>query len=284
MTEVAVPADDDPDALVDAGCDASDNGRHQDAEALFRRAIALGEQWVWFNVGNELRAQQRLTDAVEAYQHALAAGETDAWLNLGDCLEALGDLVAAKDAYRSAGEAGDLTGYVQLAHLLQAHDEHKQAVQVLTSAANQGSDLAAAVLASWEWNETLDSSLEGRLRAGAEHYGSARADLADLLRSTNRFEDARVELERGCAAGQSECWLPLGNHLADHVHDLVAAEAAYRAGLEADDTSCHHNLAVLLLELDRTDEALEHLRAGADVGDALAARTLRQVLDARDDT
>lgn len=64
-------AADSADALVEAGCDASDDGRHRDAEELFRRAVDLGEQWVWFNVGNELRAQGRLAEAVEAYQRAL---------------------------------------------------------------------------------------------------------------------------------------------------------------------------------------------------------------------
>lgn len=272
-------AADSADALVEAGCDASDDGRHRDAEELFRRAVDLGEQWVWFNVGNELRAQGRLAEAVEAYQRALTAGETDAWLNLGACLEDLGDLMGAMDAYRNAGAAGDLTGHVQLAHLLREHDERDQAVHVLTTAADHGSDLAAAVLACWEWDQTLDPALEARLRAGAEHYGSARANLADLLRATGRADEALAELERGAATGQSECWLPLGNHLADVAHDTVAAEAAYRAGLQAGDPNCHHNLAVLLLELDRTDEALEHLRAGATAGDALAARTLRQILD-----
>lgn len=53
---------------------------------------------------------------------------------------------------------------------------------------------------------------------------------------------------------------PLGNFLADDLEDTVAAEAAYRAGTDAGDANCHHNLALLLLEDDRADEALTHLR------------------------
>ena len=274
---------DDVDALVAAGCDLSDAGRHEDAEALFRKAVDLGQDWVWFNVGNELRAQGRSSDAVEAYGSALDAGETDAWLNLGACLEELGDLVAAMDAYRRAGASGDPAGDVQLAHLLREHDEREKAVAVLTAASRHGNDLAAAVLTCWEWDQTLDPALEPRLRAGAEHHGSARAGLADLLRSTGRPDEARIELERGAVAGQSDCWLPLGNLLADHARDHLAAEAAYRAGIEAGDSNCHHNLAVLLLVDDRTEEALEHLRAGTEAGDALAARTLRELLGGTDD-
>lgn len=44
-------ADDDAEALVEAGCDLSDDGRHQEAEVLFRRAVALGEDWAWFTSG-----------------------------------------------------------------------------------------------------------------------------------------------------------------------------------------------------------------------------------------
>ena len=43
--------------LVDLGCDLADAGRHGDAEYCFRRAVALGAEWVMFNVGNELKAR-----------------------------------------------------------------------------------------------------------------------------------------------------------------------------------------------------------------------------------
>lgn len=119
---------------------------------------------------------------------------------------------------------------------------------------------------------------------GAEHYGSAQADLADLLRTTGRLDEARAQLERGCAADEKGCWLFLGNLLADHLKDTVAAEAAYRAGISTGNVNCHHNLAMLLLEHDRTDAVLEHLRAGADAGNAIDDRTLREVLADRDDT
>jgi tetratricopeptide (TPR) repeat protein len=72
----------DADTLIDLGCDLAEAGRHADAEGCFRRAVALGEEWVDFNVGNELMAQHRLTEALDAYHRAIAAGDTDAWLRL----------------------------------------------------------------------------------------------------------------------------------------------------------------------------------------------------------
>jgi hypothetical protein len=57
--------------------------------------------------------------------------------------------------------------------------------------------------------------MEQALRAGADHYPSARADLADLLRSTGRIAETRAVLERGAKLGEQECWLPLGNLYAD---------------------------------------------------------------------
>src|SRR6476646_8596182 len=100
----------DAEQLVELGCDLADAGRHVHAEYCFRRAVALGEQWVMFNVGNELKAQGRLTEAVVAYRSATAAGEADAWLNLGQCLEDLGDQAGAMHAYREAVMAEDPNG------------------------------------------------------------------------------------------------------------------------------------------------------------------------------
>ena len=88
--------------LIELGCDLADDGRQLDAEYCFRKAVALGEDWVWFNVGNALAAQGRTADAVTAYEQAVAVGETDAWLNLGGALEDLGDLAGAIRAYREA--------------------------------------------------------------------------------------------------------------------------------------------------------------------------------------
>jgi tetratricopeptide (TPR) repeat protein len=272
----ALQASDDVYALIDVGCDLADVGRQIDAEWCFRRAADLGDSVAFFNLGNALAAQQRLPEAVEAYEIALAAGEPDAWRNLAKVLEELGDLSGAMRAYRGAVEAGDLEGGLQLAFLLREQGERRQAMDVAMEIAAMGDQEAAAVVACWRWCETTDPALEPDLRAGADHFPPARADLAHLLRETGRVDEARFVLERGAKLGEAVAWLPLGNFYADVMGDDEAAEEAYRGGLAAGETFCHHNLAVLLAERGDFEGAVEQFRLGAAAGDALAAEALRE--------
>jgi tetratricopeptide (TPR) repeat protein len=273
----ALQGSDDVYALIDLGCDLADVGRQTDAEECFRRAADLGDSVASFNLGNALAAQKRLPEAVAAYEVALAAGEPDAWRNLAKVLEELGDLAGAMRAYRGAVEAGDLEGGLQLAFLLREQGERHQAMDVAMEIAAMGDQEAAAVVACWRWCATMDPALEPELRAGADHFPATRADLAHLLRETGRMDEARFVLERGAKLGEAVAWLPLGNFYADVMGDDEAAEEAYRGGLAAGETFCHHNLAVLLAERGDFDGAVEQFRLGAAAGDALAAEALREL-------
>ena len=270
-------ASDDVYALIDLGCDLADAGRQTDAEWCFRRAADLGDSVASFNLGNALAAQRRFPEAVEAYEVALAAGEPDAWRNLGKVLEDLGDLAGAMRAYRGAVDAGDLEGGLQLAFLLREQGERHAAMDVAIEIAAMGDQEAAAVVACWRWCATLDPALEPELRAGADHFPAARADLAHLLRDTGRQDEARFVLEKGAKLGEAVAWLPLGNFYADVMQDDEAAEEAYRGGIAAGEAFCHHNLAVLLAERGDFDGAVEQFRLGAAAGDQLAAEALREL-------
>lgn len=303
----AALAREDADVLVEVGCDLADAGRQDDALVCFERAVALGEDWVWFNVGNTLRDLGRPDGAVDAYRRALVAGETDAWLNLGDVLEALGDQPGAAHAFGAAGEVGQPEGHLHLAQLLHEQGEHEQAQVAVAAAVACGFLPAVAQQACWRWHSTGDLAAEPGLRAGAAVSGSARADLAELLVATGRRSEALAQLELGAKLGQRECWLPLGNllagddlpdadadadaaddadgdgahaerrHRAAPVVDEVAAEEAYRAGIAAGDDWCHHNLAVLLIGRGDLLGAEEHLVAGAAAGDELALAALQRL-------
>jgi tetratricopeptide (TPR) repeat protein len=270
-------ASEDIDELVDLGCDLADAQRLSDAERCFRRAASLGSAVAEFNLGNTLADLGRPAEAVAAYERALAGGETDAWLNLGTALEDLGDLAGAMRAFREAFRAGDAQGALALAISLREQGEREAARIAAREAAEAGSPTAAAVLACWEWDETRDPALEAALRAGAEVYPSARADLAHLLVETGRAGEARTVLERGAKLGEVESWLPLGNLYVDEFGDSAAAETAYRSGIAAGDTYCHHNLGVLLLERGAAESAREEFALGAAAGDALAAQALRNL-------
>ena len=238
-------ATEDADELIALGCDLAEVGRHGDAEWCFRRATGLDETPDAFDVGNALAARHRWDGASSAYEVALAEGDTHAWRTLAAVLEQQGELDAALDAYREAAAAGDPE--------------------------------AAAVVACRLWCTTLDPALEPDLRAGADHLPAARADLGDLLRSTDRSAEARSVLERGAKLGEAVCWLPLGNLYADDLQDVEAAEEAYRAGIAAGDAYCHHNLAVLLADRGDLEGAIEHFREGAAAGDTLAAEALKDL-------
>lgn len=288
----------DVDALIDVGCDLAEADRQTDALVCFQRAVALGEELMWFNVGNTLRQLERPLEAIDAYEKAVAAGETDAWLNLGIVLELEGDLAAAMNAYRAAWDlGGQPEGLMNLALLLREQGLREEAEATLTQAAEHGNAAAAALLATWRWERTRDPALEAQLRAGAPVDGDTRASLAALLLATGRRAEARAQLELGAKLGQDECWLPLGNLLcgddldrddldgeeldrevaADEVIDEVAAEEAYRAGIASGDLFCHHNLAMLLLDRGDTDGADVHLLAGATGGDEMAQRAWKRL-------
>jgi tetratricopeptide (TPR) repeat protein len=267
----------DADVIIELGCDLADAGRDRDAERCFRRAAELGAALGWFNLGNSLAARGRVEEAVEAYEQALVGGEADAWVNLGLVLEEIGDLAGAMRAYRGAGQAGDHEGGLQLAFLLREQGEHEQALAVAEEVAGTGDAGAAAVVACWRWAATGDLDLEADLRAGADHYPGARTALAALLRATGRVAAARFALERGAKRGEAQAWLPLGNFYVEELCDVEAAEEAYRAGIAAGDSYCHHNLAVLLAERGDHDGAVEHFRLGAADGDDLAERALRDL-------
>ena len=275
-------ASDDPDELIDLGCDLADGGRQRDAEWCFRRAASMGDPLAAFNLGNALAAQGRWTESVSAYEVALAGGENDAWRNLGLVLEELGDLAGAMRAYRGAASTGDLGGGLQLAFLLREQGEREQAMRTAQELAAAGYDEAAAVLACWRWCATLDPVLEPELRAGANHYPPARVDLGTLLRQTGRPVEARAVLERGAKLGELVAWLPLGNFYAEELGDDEAAEEAYRSGIAAGDVYCHHNLAVQLADRGDIDGAIEQFRRGAEACDSLAAQALRELEHNRD--
>ncbi|MFI7596320.1 tetratricopeptide repeat protein [Actinoplanes sp. NPDC049681] len=270
----------DVDELVGIGCDLPDSGEAGGAEYCFRRASDLGDAGAAFNLGNTLAGQKRFREAVGAYELALERGETDAWLNLGLVLGELGDLAGEMRAYEQAERAGDSGGTLMLAFALRERGEHDAALEAVERASAAGNERAAAVLACWRWDESLDPSLEPALRAGAELYPSARADLGVLLVSTGRVEEARLVLVRGMELGEADSMVPLGNLYADVLGDDDAAEAAYRAGTELGDAHAHHNLAVLLQRHGDLVGAERHFRQAAERGDTLAAAALQDLSEA----
>jgi len=310
---VPAPRDDDAldvDALIDRGCELADLGDHVGAVELFGRAAATGDAVALFDLGNSLTALGRWEEAALAHRQAAESGEDDAWLNLagvlarlarwpeaeeaarralacadpngwaalGEALEAQGRAAEAERTFRQAAGRGDADAALQLAYVLRDSGRQLEAWHWAQFAADADSEVAAATIACWRWDETRDPTLEPQLRAGVEVYEHARTSLSHLLRATDRVEEARAVLEEGALRGEVASWLPLGNLYRDELDDDVAAAAAYRAGIEGGDLHSHHNLGVLLLDGGDVDGAIEHFSIAAAGGDDLAARVLREVL------
>jgi tetratricopeptide (TPR) repeat protein len=199
--------------------------------------------------------------AVEAFRRAAELGCVLAWLGLGNSLDALHRWEEAGAAFQRAAELG-------------ATDDAWAWRQ-----AEAGDPAAAAVLACWRWELTRDPALEADLRAGTRHHPPARAALADLLRTDGRVEEARTVLEAGALRDELDSWLPLGNLYLVEFEDDVAAEAAYRAGIEGGDVFAHTNLGMLYRERGDLAGAVRHLTIAAEDGDELAADQLRELLD-----
>lgn len=269
----------DADVAVKLGCELANWDRLVEAERCFRRAIELGSTVALFNLANTLAERHRWSEAIRTYERAIALGDTGSWLNLGHVLQEVGDLAGAMRAFREAARTGDTDGMLALAFAHRELGQLDQAEDAARHAAEAGSLQAAGVLACWRWDRTLDPSLEADLRAGADHYPSARVNLADLLHSTGRSAEARTVLEAGTQKGEKESWLPLGNLYADEFDDGLAAEAAYRRGINSGDAHSHLNLGVLLEERGDVAGAEKHFRLAIASGDGLAEKALRHLLD-----
>ena len=131
---------------------------------------------------------------------------------------------------------------------------------------------------------------------------SMREETSQLSQRVTISSSALGKLQGGksccaCLKGIADCPAPCmqafatqpqgacdwGSILATGAHgvekDVVAAERYLRAGADGGDAPSQRNLGMLLLELDRPEEAAEQLRAAASAGDEQAAETLRQLAD-----
>lgn len=85
----------------------------------------------------------------------------------------------------------------------------------------------------------------------------------------------REALERG----GDDVLLEYGNLLATEPGREAEAEALYRRALAAGETLAHNNLALLLMAVDRLEEAREQFLAAIRVGDPLAETNHEHLLE-----
>lgn len=198
-----------------------------------------------------------------------------------EALRDAGDIEAALAVCREVAELGFSAGYLEWAWIEHGRGDVDRAIGIMEEVAALVEDeaerrYATGVAGHWRWESRNDVTVEPMLRTGMADYAEARVDLAHLLMATGRREDGVRTLSDGVRAGQVACMLPLANILSED-GEKDTAEVLYRRAFDAGDTYAAWNLAVLLWETDRGDEAQQWVWRAAEGGDDLAIAYLADV-------
>jgi tetratricopeptide (TPR) repeat protein len=214
----------------------------------------------------------------------------DAWEHVRDgvtgtryveALRAVGRLDDAVEVCREVADLGYYAGYYEWAWLEHDRGDVTRAIELMEEVAALLEDdpdrmYPIGVAGHWRWEHRNDVSAERMLRLGMEAYPEARADLAHLLMATGRRTEGVQTLADGVREGHVECMLPLANVFSED-GDKDSAEALYRRAYDLGDAYSAWNLAVLLWETDRGDEAQQWVWKAAEGGDDLAIAYLSDV-------
>ena len=170
---------DDPTAHVNLGNALAMLARVADAEAAFRRAIALdpGLADAWFNLGNILREQQRFADADTAYRRviALRPNHVGALKNLANLLLLLGRPEESAEAWHYAGNVLQDIGQID-----DAANAYRQALALSPS---PGVEVKLALLApAIPMSVAEIDQTRARLVAGMDALAAKGIRLPDPLR------------------------------------------------------------------------------------------------------
>lgn len=197
-----------------------------------------------------------------------------------EALRAAGDLDTAIAVCREVADLGYTSGYYEWAWLEHDRGDVQRAIALMEEAADLLDDddrrYPVGVAGHWRWDHFNEVTAEPLLREGMEAYPTARADLAALLSTTGRRAEGVRTLADGVKAGHVECMLPLANILSED-GEKDAAEAIYRQAYDQGDAYSAWNLAVLLWETGRGEEAEEWVWRAAQGGDDLAIAYLADV-------
>jgi Flp pilus assembly protein TadD len=179
----------------------TESGRFDEAEAAYRRALALRADFAEAhgNLGGLMQTRKRDAEAESAYRHALTLRPDlpDTLRNLSSLLHARGRLNEAEETYRRLLNVrpGDIDARLGLADVLNMLDRYGEAMAVCDAA-------IASVPASADAHFTQATIFENQERfADAErayrrtldtspNHPRARFNLALLLLRTCRFEEA----------------------------------------------------------------------------------------------
>ena len=234
----------DAEALQLLGQVRRRQGRQEQAEELYRRALAIdpGLAHVHHNLGNLLRVRGRNADALPHFEEAirLKPNYADAHVNRGIALTALDRLDEAEKSYRRALhiQPGSMAAVQGLGVLLNRRGKPKEAETLLSRALQQA---------------TAAKKPDARQIAGLQHA------LAMSLKAQQRPEEALALLD---GAERAVPDLPtLHYNRANLLQELMRggeAVESYRRAIAANplDMPAHSDLNALLYRLGRDEEFL----------------------------
>jgi len=241
-------APDDCDALQFMGLLRQTQGRDQEAEAFYRRSLALvsNQPGVHFNLGMLFHRRARFGDALAAFEAVLQLkpGDFDTLLMCGYCHQASGNVGAAEDSFRQAirAQPGSITARQNLGGLLadQARGEEAEAVLREALAMNPRDRLQLATL-----QQFLGVALkqQRRLKEALQLFDIAQQTMPDITTVDN------------CR----------GVTLQD-MGDMDGAVKSFRLALARNPLNmiAHQELNKLLYRLGRDDEFLTSLDEAAN--------------------
>ena len=188
-----------------------------EAENRYRSAADDGQKLAPYNLANLLSRQGRLQEAERWYKRAIELDDFDALVNLGnDLAEQDGRAAEAEDYYRRAIARHDVKGYYNLAVLL-SHEEGRaaEAEQLYIAAATAGHPKAAYNLGFLLLEQGRDAEAEQWYRSALD-AGDFRVHVAlgALLTQDDRADEAipylRAAADADIVEGMFDCWQVLG--------------------------------------------------------------------------
>ena len=239
--------------------------RFQYAEPLFRRRAEAGDWLAADRLADLLAKQDRVDEAIDVLRVFADAGDSVAAGRLTELLVRRGSM----DELRTRADAGDWVATGQLVELL----IRRGSIDELRRRANAGDMLASGWLVDLEHGQLHVEKLRARADAGDR---LAAGHLAELLVEQGRVDEAIDVLRAYADAGDTLAAIHLDDLLARHGRvDELRERAGNGDGWAVDQLNNlqanHHSTASsghiacrfadLLIEQDRTDEAIDFLRA-----------------------
>lgn len=279
-------------AVMEAGLDAghaylgqvlggwrADRGDTDEALVAYARGAELGSAQSAYAQARLLGERGMPDEEKRAVERALELGHPSAPHTRARLAEDEGDALGAERFHRIGHERGDDRCSRALARSLRERGDIRGLLEVTRAASQRGTadglfDYACAM----EIAEFDSTEIDAALRSAIDHgSGQAAVRLGDRMAKAGRDEQAIELFHKALDLGVADRSARLGHLLREH-GDQEIAEKCWRRGLElgaSDNTACY--LAAALRARGATDEAVDVLRRGRELGSDRAAKELEDL-------